>query len=235
MRLKKVDIGYKKTLFHIEELQLHSGNIYVLIGANGGGKSTLMKTLMGTVQPIAGSILLDQKPISSLSLEDRSKRISLVQSKFNGVPFMRAEEFVALGRTPHTNRLGRMTEKDWALVEESFRVLQIDYLKGKFTLEMSDGERQLLAIARAYAQQTDYILLDEPTAFLDYANKRKVLQIVGKLAKEENKTILISSHDMELSMQQANAVLLIEKSGKRLVYKSREEIDLEEIIHTCFD
>jgi iron complex transport system ATP-binding protein len=200
MELKNAHIGYKATLLQIEKLTIEPGKVFALIGANGRGKSTLLKTLIGKQSVLQGEITVNGKDLIYYSAAEKSKLFGLVQANFSGIPFMRAAEYVALGRTPHTNAFGRLTEKDLKKVNDSIEALSISHLADKFTTELSDGERQLFAIARILAQETQFIFLDEPTAFLDYSNKKRVLEKLIEIARTMNKSIVYSSHDLEFNL-----------------------------------
>lgn len=233
MNISNLHIGYKKTLLEIQELNLESGKIYALIGANGRGKTTLMKTLIGQIAYLSGQIELTGKEISMFSNSQKSTLFGFVNSRFSGISFMKAEEFVALGRSPYTNAIGRLKKEDNLIIQNSFKTLEIEHLKGKFTSELSDGERQLLAIAKVLAQQTKYIFLDEPTAFLDYTNKKRVMEMLAKIANQENKCILYSSHDLEMAIEYSNSLVCIPKERNQIEFLKKPTA-LETIVSLSF-
>lgn len=235
MELKNVHIGYKETLLQIEQLTFESGKVYALIGANGRGKSTLLRTLIGKQPMLQGAIAVQGKDLSEYSVTEKSKLFGLVQAKFSGIPYMRASEYVALGRTPHTNAFGRLTDKDQQIVQESIEALSISHLADRFTTELSDGERQLFAIARVLAQETQYIFLDEPTAFLDYSNKKRVLEKLIEIARTTNKSIIYSSHDLELALEHSDELVCIPNVGNEIQVFQTKEIELTKLIEFCFD
>lgn len=235
MRIDKLQVGYKETLLEISELNLEARKVYALVGANGRGKTTLMKTLIGQLQAISGSIKVENKDFAELSAIDKSKLFGFVQSRFSGVQYMKAKEFVALGRSPYTNAFGRLSERDEAIVKQSFNTMEITHLADKYTEELSDGERQLLAVAKVLAQETKYIFLDEPTAFLDYANKKRVLELLSKVAKEENKCVLYSSHDLEMTLEYSNGMIFVPSTTNHMKYSETTNISLKELVHVCFN
>ncbi|MFA7274712.1 MAG: ABC transporter ATP-binding protein [Crocinitomicaceae bacterium] len=235
MKLEKVRIGYKESLLEIDQLTIVPGKVYALIGANGRGKSTLLQTLIGKLPVLSGDIFIERKNLSEIPVTDKSKLFGLVHSKFSGIPYMRANEFVALGRTPYTNAFGRLTKKDLQIVEESMETLGITHLANRFTTELSDGERQMFAIARILAQETNYIFLDEPTAFLDYSNKKRVLEKLSEIAKSLNKSIVYSSHDLELALEFSDELVCIPHQGNKVTNFLNEEMGVKKVITICFE
>lgn len=235
MKLENVHIGYKEALLEIDQLNFEPGKVYALIGANGRGKSTLLQTLIGKLPVLSGTIFIEDKNLSEIPIAVKSNLFGLVNSKFSGIPYLRATEFVALGRTPYTNAFGRLTKKDVQIVEESMETLGINHLMQRFTAELSDGERQLCAIARILAQETDYIFLDEPTAFLDYSNKKRVLEKLSEIAKSLNKSIIYSSHDLELALEFSDELVCIPHQGNKIQRFLNLEMDVKKIISICFE
>lgn len=232
--LKEIKIGHQKELFEIDDISLLSSELYVLVGANGIGKTTFLQSIIGSVAVLKGDIKIQDKSISVLKRIDRAKLISFVASKFEGVDYLKVIDYIALGRTPYTNALGRLTSKDWQIVHSSISLLELDYLKDKFTTEISDGERQLVAICRAITQQTDIIILDEPTAFLDYANRKKVMEIMKRIAVDLKKCIIISSHDLELCIESEAKILVINKNDKKLELYNPNFLSKESLIKIGF-
>ena len=234
IEFKNVVIGYQsRELVTIPKLLLEPNNLYVLIGRNGSGKSTLLRTLTNQGALISGNILLNGDDIRTYNNTTISRKVSFVQTKFPSVEYLKVGEYVALGRSPFTNAFGRLSANDNAIINKAISLLGIDHIKDKFTSEISDGERQLTAIAKALAQETDVILLDEPTAFLDYTNKKIVFNILSKIANDMNKCILLSSHDLELSIESGCSFLLRESSSTKLLF-GNTEITKEEILKISF-
>jgi iron complex transport system ATP-binding protein len=191
IRFQQTQIGYKKALISIENLELESSAIYALVGRNGSGKSTFLKSITGQISLLGGNLEIDARSTKEVKAAELSRIISFVESKFDGVSFLTVENYLALGRAPYTNALGRLSAKDMGLAE---------FLE-KDTINLSDGERQLCAIARALVQQTPILLLDEPTAFLDYANKQLLINKLIHIAKEKQKCIIFSTHDLDLCIE----------------------------------
>jgi iron complex transport system ATP-binding protein len=214
---EKVSIGFDKTLFHIDFLKLNPSQLYVLVGRNGSGKSTLLSTITGEIKPIKGKITLANKEISAQTLKEKSKNIALVLPKMESIPYLTVREYISLGRYPYTNTLGKLTKTDDEIIEACIDMIGIESIAEKFTTSISDGERQLVAITRALAQDTPIILLDEPTAFLDYGNRIKILKVLQDLARNQEKCILLSSHDIDLCLDFNLPILLIDQQNQKLI------------------
>jgi iron complex transport system ATP-binding protein len=216
IEFKSVSIGYDKTLYQIDNFKLSAAQLYVLIGRNGSGKSTLLSSITGEIKPIKGSILIENEDISVLSQKDKSQKISNVLPNHGSIPYLTVREYISLGRYPYTSILGKLSNADEEIIETSIHQVGIEKISNKYITSISDGERQLAAIARALAQDTPIILMDEPTAFLDYGNRIKVLKILQELAKTEKKCILLSSHDIDLCIDLSLPLLLIDQSANKL-------------------
>lgn len=224
--IKNVKVGYQSCLLQVDELHLASGNVYALVGRNGIGKSTFLLSLLGSLPLIDGEIRIQDKLISNQNPKEIAEIVSFVESKFEGVEFLRVKDYLLLGRTPFTNMFGINKTKDFEMVMRVAEEMHIGYLMNKFTNEISDGERQLCAVARAFVQDTPVILLDEPTAFLDYINRRKLITILIQLAIEKKKCVLISTHDLELTLAHQTPILLAAK-GKIALHP---ELEMEELV-----
>jgi iron complex transport system ATP-binding protein len=231
IEIKAAKIGYKKVLIQTENLHLPSGSIHALIGANGAGKSTLLSSLTGKTKLIEGDILIALRKLNSISNKERSHLIAFVESSFIGVQYLRLEDYVLLGRSPYTNAFGRITQEDKRISNEAISLFGLDKYRNTYTSELSDGERQLAAIARAIAQDTPVILLDEPTAFLDYGNRKRLITELKKIAIEKNKCILFSTHDIDLCIDENIPVLLIDQKTQQFTqnngFMSKPEILLK--------
>ena len=220
IRFENVHIGYSEMLISMDPLELKNGELYILVGKNGVGKSTLLKTLSKQLKPLKGEIYLNEIALSSISQTGIVSYLSLVNPTFPRIDFMRVWDYVCLGRTPYTNALGRLTKKDRSIALDALKMLEIECLSDKFTRELSDGECQLVAIARSLTQETNIILLDEPTAFLDYSNKVRVLELLKKIAHETEKCIILSSHDIELAINIDSPFLVIDTNKHKLTLLS---------------
>ena len=190
-------------------LQLSSGRMACLLGANGTGKSTLLRTLCGFQSPLCGSASIAGYNINLLSPIQMARRVSVVLTCRPDTPSLTAEEMVAMGRAPYTGFWGNIHSTDRLLVQQAMHTVGIATLAHRRIRTLSDGELQKVMIAKALAQQTPVILLDEPTAFLDYASKVQIMKTLYSLAHHEGKTILLSTHDMELAARIADDLLEI--------------------------
>lgn len=234
IQLQNIDIGFHEKLFEIENLSLEKGSVYVLIGANGKGKTTLLKTLIGEVKPLKGDVIINKKRLKEMSRLDKSKYLSFVGSKQQDVDFLKVNEYVSLGRVPYTNLIGSKRLNDIEKVKVALETLEITHLQDKFTNALSDGEKQLAAIAKTIAQETDIIILDEPTAFLDYANRVLVLNLLKEIAVSLNKVVLFSSHDIDTVLEQEVKLLIIDKANKKLKSFIPNLLSKEDVIRMAF-
>ena len=188
---------------------LPQGQLTCLLGPNGAGKSTLLRTLAAFQPPLAGEILLEGRPLASYTTQELATRIGIVLTERPNIQGMTVAELVAMGRSPYTGFWGQLHDDDLAQVEEAIRLVGIENLRRRNVNTLSDGERQKVMIAKTLAQQTPIILLDEPTAFLDYPSKVEVLLLLRRLAHQMNKTIFLSTHDLELALQTADNLWLL--------------------------
>ena len=188
---------------------INSGELTCLLGRNGVGKSTLLRTLSAFQPAMGGDVLLQGKSLSSYSDQELSRLIGVVLTEKPHVRNMTVSELVAMGRAPYTGFWGVLSKDDHRIVDESIQLVGIEALSHRQVQSLSDGERQKVMIAKALAQQTPVIYLDEPTAFLDYPSKVELLQLLRRLAHEEQKTIFLSTHDVEISLQLADMLWLM--------------------------
>lgn len=212
--LHNLTVGYgEKAILSDINQTLEPGRLVCLLGSNGVGKSTILRTLAGFLQPLAGEVLLDGKDLSSLSLSQRSKTVSIVLTERVEVPYMKVADLVGMGRSPYTGFFGTLTKEDKQIVGEAIEMVGISNLAERTIDTLSDGERQKAFLAKALAQQTPIILLDEPTAFLDFHAKISTLRLMQKLAHETKKIILMSTHDVEMALRLSD-LLWIVQDGK---------------------
>lgn len=234
IQLKNIEIGYHSALLSIENLVLETGKFYAIIGKNGIGKTTFIHTVLGLIPTIKGEIDINGQNIHQISANQRAKLVAHVPSKFEGVQHLSTRDFIAMGRAPYTNFLGKLAEEDWKLVDEISAELGIESFLQKDTSELSDGERQIASIAKALVQKTPVIVLDEPTAFLDYANRMSVQKLLQKVAKNTNVCIIQSSHDLELCLEFADEMLIVEPNKKTIIPINGANCSKEKVIEIAF-
>lgn len=216
INIKHLSIGYPgKTDVKIVadgiDAGINSGELTCLLGANGVGKSTLLRTLSAFQPKLGGEIHIVGKEISDYSDKELSTVISVVLTEKCDIRNMTVSELVGLGRSPYTGFWGNLRGEDKEVVERSIGLVKIQNLAHRMIHTLSDGERQKVMIAKALAQETPVIFLDEPTAFLDFPSKVEMMQLLHKLSRQTNKTIFLSTHDLELALQIADKIWLMDK------------------------
>ncbi len=238
LKANPIAIGYrdKKSVKIVSEnikIELQKGKLIALVGVNGIGKSTLLKTITGIQKPLEGIVLLNQKNIESYSASALAQQMSVVLTENLPPSNLTVFELVALGRQPYTNWLGTLTSEDIDKVNEAIRLTQIEHLIHKKHFEISDGQLQKVLIARALAQDTPLIILDEPTTHLDLLHKFTLLQLLLKLAKETQKCILFSTHDIDLAIQLCDEMIIM--TPEKTVQSSPCELIESSIFNQLFD
>lgn len=209
VKIEELSIGYNSPIIAPISATINSGELIGIIGRNGQGKSTLLKTLAGIQPSISGSIKYNEKELSAISSKELSKLIGLVLTNKIQLNNTTVYDFVAYGRYPYTNWIGTETKEDKIIIEKAISLCEIEPLKDKNYHELSDGEKQKVNIARVIAQNTPIILLDEPTAHLDLVNKLELFKLLKKLSTELNKSIIISTHQIELALQLCDTIWMI--------------------------
>lgn len=233
---KQLDIGYKQQgiLLHSNiETSLKSGELTCLLGPNGAGKSTLLKTFAGILEPIGGLVSIEGKNINKYKLSELACKISVVLTDRSQLMNMQVEELVASGRHPYTGFFGKLRKTDFKIIDTAIEQVGLEKLSQRKLYELSDGERQKAMIAKALAQETQTILLDEPTAFLDLPSKIEVMRLLHKLAVDSNKAILMSTHDMDLALKFADKLWLMAKDMP-MVTGTTEDLVMEDKINEFF-
>ena len=216
-----LEVGYhrntaKELVLHKNiNVQLHQGEFACLLGPNGAGKSTLIKTLSGFIPKIKGTIKVDGRELHSYKRNQLAKVVSVVLTERLLVSNMTVFDLVALGRIPYTDFFGTVSKKDKLKVLQAIDDVGLHGFANRQLVCMSDGERQKAMIAKALVQDTSLIILDEPTAFLDLPSKIEIVQLLKKLAREKNKGILLSTHDLDLALQLADKIWLLAQ-GRQL-------------------
>lgn len=207
-------IGYKSKTATIPlaknlNLNLEKGKLIALIGANGIGKSTLLRTLTGIQKPLSGTVYLNEKNIHKLDALSLAQNLSVVLTEKLPPSNLTVWELIALGRQPYTNWIGKLTENDIVKINEAIKLTQIEHLLSKKHYEISDGQLQIVLIARALAQDTSIIILDEPTTHLDLKHKVSLLKLLKKLTQEMEKSILFSTHDIDMAIQLSDEIIIM--------------------------
>lgn len=227
IRLEDIKLGYgSRTLLEGASATFERGSLTALLGRNGAGKSTLLRAVAALGKIESGVIMLGGEDVKMLDAEQIARRISFVTTDKVRIPNLTCEDVVALGRAPYTNWIGRMQDIDREIVAEALAAVGMGDFAHKTMDAMSDGECQRVMIARALAQQTPIILLDEPTAFLDLPTRHQICSLLRRLAHDEGKTILFSTHDLDIALSQCDMAAIID--SPRLIHKPmgdvREEI-----------
>jgi iron complex transport system ATP-binding protein len=209
-----LNIGYKTKQGIVSiakhlNLKLHSRKLITVVGANGSGKSTLLRTLSGIQKPLSGEIYINNKPINNFSNQELSQNLSLVLTEKLPPSNLSVYELVSLGRQPYTNWIGKLSEIDLEKIIQAINLTGIDKYIHKKHYEISDGQMQNTLIARALAQDTPLIILDEPTTHLDLVHKVSLFKLLKKLALETGKCIVFSTHDLDLAIQLSDEIIII--------------------------
>ena len=220
-------VGYRNgktavTLLQGLNLSLEKGKLVALLGQNGAGKSTLLRALTCDERPLSGTIEINGRNLADMSQKDRSRLIGLVSTERIQAGALTVTELVGLGRQPHTGFLGRLDEEDHEIVRQAMDDAGIIGKANEYMASLSDGERQKAMIARALAQQTPIIILDEPTAFLDVASRIETMRLLQTLAHDRGKAVLLSSHDISQSLMLADELWLITTDRQVITGSTRQ-------------
>lgn len=238
IRLRDLSIGYpdkhntKRVAEHLNA-SIHSGELTCLLGTNGVGKSTLLRTLSAFQPPLGGNIDLLDRPLSTYDDRQLATVIGVVLTEKSDIRNMTVEELVGLGRSPYTGFWGTLKEGDRRIVHEAIARVRIEPLTQRMVHTLSDGERQKVMIAKALAQETPIIFLDEPTAFLDFPSKVEVMQLLHNLTHTLQKTVFMSTHDLELALQIADKIWLMDRTNG-IAIGTPEDLSLEGKLSSFF-
>ena len=231
IKVTNLTIGYKQTKGRLhsvlENINLDGkqGEIIALVGANGRGKSTLLKTFSRLLQPLSGEILFYGKLLQDIQNKELAMKVSFTKAVGGELTNMSVFELVAMGRIPYTNWIGSLTENDKLIILEALYDVGLEGFDQRRMIELSDGEKQKVLIARSLVQDTELILLDEPTAFLDLSNKYEIVFLLKKIAKEKNKCIIFSTHDLHIATKHADKMWLIYQ--KTILQAAPEDLILD--------
>lgn len=193
--------------------EIRPGAVTCLLGPNGAGKSTLMRTIAGFIPPLGGEVRLCGRVLGQYSQAELSRKIGVVLTAKGDADYLTVREMVALGRSPYTGFWGSLGPHDREIVDEAMASMRINDIARRRVNTLSDGQRQKTMIAKVLAQQTGFVLLDEPTAFLDFPSKVEVFRMLRQLAVERNIGILLSTHDVEMALNMAGNVWVLDNAG----------------------
>ncbi|MEM7048349.1 MAG: ABC transporter ATP-binding protein [Acidobacteriota bacterium] len=218
--LDRLTIGYRlprnqeKRIASDLGLRVPEGQFTVLLGPNGAGKSTLLRTVCGLQEPLAGRVLLGGRDLAAISPRQRARTLGVVLTERVDTWGLTVWDLVALGRAPHTRWSGRLADDDHAAVTRALVETDTDQFARRRVSELSDGEKQRVLVARALAQEPAVLVLDEVTAFLDLARRVEIMQLLRKLAHSSGKTLLLSTHDLDLALRTADRLWMIDRQGR---------------------
>ncbi|MFC3973647.1 ABC transporter ATP-binding protein [Maribacter confluentis] len=238
LTVSNLSIGYdKKVIADSISFDLKKGELVAIVGVNGIGKSTLLRTIAGFQPKLSGSIQIEGKELANIDSLDLAKKVSVVLTEPIASKNMSVKELLALGRQPYTNWLGKLSVDDMAFITKSVKLLELTPFLDKKCFELSDGQLQRVMIARALVQDTSIILLDEPTTHLDLYHKVQILKLLKSIAHQTKKTILFTSHEIELAIQLCDKMLILdghtnpfEEPCKHIEHKNFETLFPAELI-----
>ena len=232
--LENLSIGYERRFPLVEGIsqEVRAGEMVALIGRNGTGKSTLIRTAAGIIPALRGQCTLEGEPVRSMDLRKRARKVSFVASQVSQLPPVTVRELVSLGRMPHTGWRGTLGQLDREMVQEAIRMVRLEELIDRTLDHLSDGERQRAMIARAFVQDTPLMLLDEPTAFLDLPNRYELIQLLTGF-REAGKAILYSTHDFDLAMMSADRLWVLHQGN--MVEGIPEDLGIRGVYESLFE
>jgi iron complex transport system ATP-binding protein len=238
IRLDNLLIGYRTSsdreivVFGPVDAEINDAEMIGIIGRNGIGKSTLLRTIAGLHPQLSGRVLIDGIDNTKIPLKERARLVSFVSTESLGPQHIKVEELIGMGRFPYTGWFGKLAESDRELVQKSVDLTGIAHLMKKSLHELSDGERQKVMIARALAQDTPIIILDEPTAFLDLPARYDILRILNDLTLLHNKTILFTTHDLTIAIDVADKLWLMAEGN--LYEGAPEDLLIKKVFRKLF-
>ena len=225
IRLENISLSYgSRTILRDVSLHLRAGELCALVGRNGAGKSTLLRAITSNNQT-----LIEGTPLANLSAEKLAQKVAIVTTERIRIENLLVEDLVAMGRAPYTNWVGHLQDIDREIVGKAIEAVGMGNFAKRDTSSLSDGELQRVMIARAIAQQTPVILLDEPTAFLDIPTRFEVCRLLADLAHKENKCILFSTHDVDASLPVCDTFAIIDNGSLRTLPTDEAKVEIERI------
>lgn len=223
IQLCDITLGFgSRTLIEGATARFECGRMVALLGRNGTGKSTLLRAIASLGELRSGDISIDGRSLAEYTSTELARKIAFVNTERIDVEALTAYDLVSIGRSPYTGWSGRLTADDRAIVERAMQIAGVESMAKRRVETLSDGEAQRVMIARALAQDTPVILLDEPTAFLDLPNRYELCTLLGRLAREEGKCIIFSTHELDIALSLADSIALVDTP--RLVHLTTEEM-----------
>jgi len=213
LKIENLSVGYSKPVCSQINAAVGKGELIGLTGKNGSGKSTLIRSILGLQPILSGHIKFLSEDMGNWDLAKRSHKISVVFSRLSQLPALTVFDLAALGRLPYSNGFSKLKPTEIELIDESLEKVGIADLKDRFVNKLSDGQLQMVMIARALVQDTDLIIMDEPTSHLDIENQFKIFELIYKLSRKTNKTFIVATHQIELILQNASRLWWIDNGS----------------------
>lgn len=235
LETKNITIGYSKPETSVANginIKIDTAGLTAVIGINGSGKSTLIKSLSGNLPTLKGQVLLNNSPIHAYSNKDMARLISLVLTKQPLPQHLKVLDFVALGRQPYTNWVGLNTRKDKSHIIKALKQVDLYDLKDKACIALSDGQLQKVLIARAIAQDTPLIILDEPTSHLDMYHKAMVLKLLKQISQKQGRAVVFATHEINLALQLCDSIILIK--GQQVIQDTPKSMIEKGLLDSLF-
>lgn len=234
IQLNNITLAFgERMLINGVTTRFECGSMVALLGRNGTGKSTLLRAIAKLGEVTDGEILVDGKSIEDIDIRSFARLVAFVNTERVDVEALSAYDLVAIGRSPYTDWMGRLKAEDRAIIERSMHVAGIEHLADRMVETLSDGECQRVMIARALAQDTPVILLDEPTAFLDLPNRYELCTLLSRLAHDEGKLVIFSTHELDIALSLADSIALVDTPS--LVHMPTHELITSGRIERLFD
>lgn len=235
LRTNNLSVGYdKKVVVSDINIEVKNGEILCLLGSNGAGKTTILRSLSKLITPIKGEIYLNDVDIKHISRKTLSKKMALVLTNRLLGDLMTVQDVVNMGRYPYTGFFGNLSKKDLMMVDDSLESVNAIHLKKRYFDELSDGEKQKVLVARALVQEPEIIILDEPTTHLDIKHRLELMNILKKLSKEKSISVILSLHEIDIALKSCDKVALV-KNNKVIAYGQPEDMVDENMINSLYE